>query len=258
MSLLQGVLKSQSQTHDLNGQYLSSRQSQPENDSDDELVGVFSLPGTPARSRGPSRPSSRPVSPTRRGLTRSSSGLPLKGLSSDPLKAFPTQVSQRIFRWLGISELATCARVSRKWNKSQTLNYSKSNIYYLACFWFQHYRKENFHDENLPPGKWTRRESKQNWRMTYIKSVPNRSPPSSPLPSRGSGRTSPSQSGYQTPKELKEEQWRQEELTQSRPGKLEMREMYKELGGRKSRTKGKLGSSGGHRDRTGWGEGDDE
>ncbi|KAG1765445.1 hypothetical protein EDD22DRAFT_880876 [Suillus occidentalis] len=247
MSLLQGVLKSQSQTHDLNGQYLSSRQSQPENDSDDELVGVFSLPGTPARSRGPSRPSSRPVSPTRSGLTRTASGLP-RGLSSDPLKAFPTQVSQSIFRWLGISELATCARVSRKWNKSQTLNY----------IWFQHYRKENFHDESLPPGKWTRRESKQNWRMTYIKSVSNRSPPSSPLPSRGSGRNSPLQSGYQTPKELKEEQWRQEELTQSRPGKVEMREMYKELGGRKSRTKGKLGSTGGHRDRTGWGEGDDD
>jgi hypothetical protein len=29
--------------------------------------------------------------------------------------------------------------------------------------WFQHYRKENFHDESLPPGKWTKRESKQNW-----------------------------------------------------------------------------------------------
>lgn len=43
MSLLQGVLKSQSQTHDFNGQYLSSRQSQPENDSDDELVGVVCL-----------------------------------------------------------------------------------------------------------------------------------------------------------------------------------------------------------------------
>lgn len=190
MSLLQGVLKSQSQTHDLNGQYLSSRQSQPENDSDDELVGVvclsipsalvlitqhilkFSLPGTPARSRGPSRPSSRPVSPTRSGLTRTASGLP-RGLSSDPLKAFPTQVSQSIFRWLGISELATCASVSRKWNKSQTLNYGKSNIQNLARYmlmvcvglqvWFQHYRKENFHDESLPPGKWTRRESKQNW-----------------------------------------------------------------------------------------------
>ncbi|KAG1725585.1 uncharacterized protein EDB91DRAFT_1239803 [Suillus paluster] len=229
MSLLQGVLKSQSYSHDLNGLSLSSRQSQAENDSDDELVGVFSLPGTPARSRAPSRPSSRPVSPTRRGPVRLGSGLTSKGLSNDPLKAFPTQVSQNIFRWLEISELATCARVSRKWNKSQTLNY----------IWFQHYRKENFHDDSLPPGKWTRRESKQNWR-------------------EGSGRTSPSLSGYQTPKELKEEQWRQEELTQTRPGKVEMREMYKELGGRKSRTKTKLGGSGGYRDRTGWGEGDDD
>jgi hypothetical protein len=29
--------------------------------------------------------------------------------------------------------------------------------------WFQHYRKENFQDDSLPPGKWTKRESKQNW-----------------------------------------------------------------------------------------------
>ena len=89
----------------------------------------------------------------------------------------------------------------------------------------------------------------------YINSVSNRSSPSSPL--RGSGRTSPSLSGYQTPKEIKEEQWRQEELAQNRPGKVEMREMYKELGGRKSRNKTKLGSSGVHRDRTGWGEDND-
>ncbi|OAX42590.1 hypothetical protein K503DRAFT_766677 [Rhizopogon vinicolor AM-OR11-026] len=251
MSLLQDVLKSQSHSHDLDGLSLSSRQSQPENDSDDELIGVFSLPGTPARSRAPSRPSSRPssrpVSPSRRGPTRLGNETPSKGLSSDPLKAFPTQVSQRIFRWLEISELATCARVSRKWNKSQTLNY----------IWFQHYRKEKFHDDSLPPGKWTRKESKQNWRITYISSVSNRSPPSSPLHSRGSGRTSPSHSGYQTPRDIKEEQWRQEVVAQTRPGKVEMREMYKELGGRKSKTKTKLGSSGGYRDRTGWGEDDD-
>ena len=91
-------------------------------------------------------------------------------------------------------------------------------------------------------------------RIMYINSVSNRSPPSSPLPSRGSGRTSPSHSGYQTPRDIKEEQWRQEEFAQTRPGKVEMREMYKELGGRKSRTKTKLGSSGSYRDRTGWGE----
>lgn len=29
--------------------------------------------------------------------------------------------------------------------------------------WFQHYRRDNFHDESLPPGKWSKRESKQNW-----------------------------------------------------------------------------------------------
>ncbi|OJA16783.1 hypothetical protein AZE42_03312 [Rhizopogon vesiculosus] len=291
MSLLQDVLKSQSHSYDFDGLSLSSRQSQAENDSDDELIGVFSLPGTPARSRAPSRPSSRPssrpVSPSRRGPTRLGNEMPSKGLSNNPLKAFPTQVSQRIFRWLEISELATCARVSRKWNKSQTLNYSKSCLYNPAnCLiltvsarqvWFQHYRKENFNDDSLPPGKWTRKESKQNWvggsssmsrlsprvvdvpfqRIMYINSVSNRSPPSSPLHSRGSGRTSPSHSGYQTPRDIKEEQWRQEEVAQTRPGKVEMREMYKELGGRKSRTKAKLGSSGGHRDRTGWGEDDD-
>lgn len=149
MSLLQDVLKSQSHTHDLNGLSASSRQSQPENDSDDELVGVvcllivnfhandshlleFSLPGTPVRSRAPSRPSSRPssrpASPSRRGPARSANVLLPRGFSSDPLKAFPTQVSQKIFRWLEITELATCARVSRKWNQSQTLNYSKSYL----------------------------------------------------------------------------------------------------------------------------------
>ncbi|KIJ60098.1 hypothetical protein HYDPIDRAFT_99291, partial [Hydnomerulius pinastri MD-312] len=196
----------------------------------------------------PSRPSSRPVSPTRRTNFRSVPGSlsALKSPSTDPLKVFPTQISQHIFRWLEISDLASCSRVSRKWNKSQTLNY----------IWFQHYRKENFHDDSLPPGKWTRRESKQNWRLTFLTTTANRSPPSSPIRSRGSGRTSPSRSGYQTPKEINEEKWRAEETAQGRPGKNEMREMYKELGGRKSRGKTKLGSAGGYRDRTGWFEGD--
>jgi hypothetical protein len=51
-------------------------------------------------------------------------------------------------------------------------------------------------------------------------------------------------SGHQTPREIKEEQWRLESETISQPGKLEMREMYKELGGCKTRTKTKLGSTG--------------
>ena len=69
--------------------------------------------------------------------------------------------------------------------------------------------------------------------------------------SRRSGYSSPRVSGYQTPKEANEEKWRADaEL--SRPGKIEMREMYKEMGGRKSRGKTKLGMGGGGRDRGGW------
>lgn len=131
-----------------------------------------STPGTPARSRAPSRPTSRPVSPHRRSHLRDGSLtlISSRPLSSDPLRAFPTQISQRIFRWLDISDLAACSRISRKWNKSQTLNYSMSpansatiRLTLSSIVWFQHYRKENFHDDNLPPGKWTRRESKENW-----------------------------------------------------------------------------------------------
>jgi len=132
--------------------------------------------------------------------------------------------------------------------------------------WFQHYRRENFHDDSLPPGKWTKRESKQNWvccvtrsgikaddpaqRVTYLKPCDDRSPTLTSF-SRGSEYSSPSISGYQTPRELKEEQWRQEAQAVAKPNKLEMRTMYKELGGRKSRGKAKLGSSG-IRDKGGW------
>ncbi|KAH7884034.1 hypothetical protein F5I97DRAFT_1897648 [Phlebopus sp. FC_14] len=239
MSLLQGVLKSLT-VIDHPERKTSSRHS--DQDSDEELIYVVSTPGTPARSRAPSRPASRPHSPTRRANLRTPASLSAsKALSTDPLKAFPTQVSQCIFRWLDIPDLTACSRVSRKWNKSQTLNY----------IWFQQYRKENFNDESLPPGKWTRRESKQNWRLTFLTSVASKSRPPSPVLSRASRRTSPARSGYQTPKELNEEKWR-EEATQDRPGKLEMREMYKELGGRKSRGKAKVGSAGGYRDKTGW------
>ena len=140
----------------------------------------------------------------------------------------------------------------------------------FGVVWFQHYRKENFHDVSVPAGKWTKRESKQNWvclcwltvvvdlyvvqRLLHLlsQSHSNRSPTSptgtTSWSRAGSGYASPS-SGYQTPREIKEEKWRQET---EKPGKVEMREMYKELGGRKARSKAKLGSSGGVRDKGGW------
>lgn len=138
--------------------------------------------------------------------------------------------------------------------------------------WFQHYRRENFHDDSLPPGKWTKRESKQNWvcsifttascpvflrirsqRVIHLKTMRERSPPSTPF-SRSS---SAYNSGYQTPREIREEQWRLEAEAAARPNKIEMREMYKELGGRKARSKAKLGSAGRTRDKGGWADGEE-
>ncbi|KAF9540043.1 hypothetical protein CPC08DRAFT_770873 [Agrocybe pediades] len=247
MSLLQDVLRSNTEDLDngLKNGRLSGRQpayEDKEDSDDDKLINVVSLPGTPARTR--------PSSPTRGAASRLATKTPLIISSSrtDPLKAFPTELSQRIFSLLSIKDLTKCARVCKKWQRSQSLNY----------VWFQHYRKENFQDDSLPPGKWTKRESKQNWRQVYLKTLKDREPPSTISRSR-SGHSSPSwgATGYITPRELKEEAWRAEQQAIDKPGKLEMREMYKDLGGRKAKTKTKLGSSG-FRDKGGWDNGGDE
>lgn len=88
-----------------------------------------SIPGTPARSRPTSRPSSRATSPSRRSNLRGLSALSgVTKSSRDPLRVLPTDVSQKIFGQLSIRELAKCARVSRRWSKSQTLNYGASHM----------------------------------------------------------------------------------------------------------------------------------
>ncbi|TFK38648.1 hypothetical protein BDQ12DRAFT_712625 [Crucibulum laeve] len=236
MSLLQDVLKSNPRALEKGLTDSSQRRGGSEEDSDEEIVNVVSLPGTPDRTR--------PSSPIRGASARPIRGpLHISSSRRDPLRVLPTELSQRIFARLPLKDLAKCALVSKKWSRSQTLNY----------VWFQHYRKENFHDESLPPGKWTKRESKQNWRVTHLKSRRERAQSESAY-SR-SGYTSPSLgSGYQTPREMKEEAWKQELQAAAKPGKVEMREMYKELGGRKARGKTKLGSSG-VRDKGGWSEG---
>lgn len=194
---------------------------QNSDDDDDDIVPVASPNNT------------RPSSPALKGAAAR------KLLSrTDPLRTLPTNLSQCIFARLSLRDLAKCSLVSKKWNRSQTINY----------VWFQHYRRENFHDASLPPGKWTRRESKQNWRVIHLKSLHERSPPPTPF-SRSS---SAYNSGYQTPREIKEEQWRSETQALSRSSKLEMRERYKELAGRKARSKPKLGSFGQSRDKGGW------
>ena len=141
MSLLQDVLRTQTLdsldkklglANGINDR-LSALHLDREED-EDELVNVVSLPGSPgSKSRPTSRPSSRSTSPTRasnrplRGALHLTPASTSQRVSTDPLKALPTEISQKIFRQLGVKDLANCARVSRKWQKSQTLNYGTSD-----------------------------------------------------------------------------------------------------------------------------------
>ncbi|KAK2462124.1 hypothetical protein APHAL10511_006587 [Amanita phalloides] len=225
MSLLQDVLKynSEARVSGTEGRYLAANPDA--NDDDDIWINVTSAPGSPFPTRPPS-PSRAPISLRQpRGGLQSTS-------RRDPLRLFPTEVCQRVFVFLSLSDLA----------KLPGLNYLFVVLIRITpLVWFQHYRREHFVDTSLPPGKWTKRESKQNWRAIHLKSISERTPP---VFSRTSGTQSANRSGYQTPREIKEEQWRLAAEGGTKPGKQEMREIYKELGGRKAKTKLKLGSSG--------------
>lgn len=100
---------------------LRSNSHQPGADSDDDLVNVTSPITTPSHTR--------PPSPTLKGAAARPVPKPLhlnKSRSrTDPLRALPTELSQRIFSRLGLSDLAKCSLVSKKWNRSQTINYGQ-------------------------------------------------------------------------------------------------------------------------------------
>jgi hypothetical protein len=130
--------------------------------------------------------------------------------------------------------------------------------------WYQLYRQETYQGSDLPVGKWTKRESKKDWRAEYLQTRRQRykeessarsgayayslSRPAS-RPATRSHSPTPG-TGYQTPREIKEEQWKLEEEAMAKPSKLTMREHYKDMGGRKARGKNKLGMQGSMRDRT--------
>lgn len=79
----------------------------------------------------------------------------------------------------------------------------------------------------------------------------------SPPPAYSSRRASPPGSGYQTPKEVREERWRSENDAVAAPSKVEMREIYKTMEGRKAKGKGKIGTAP-RRDRGGWENGGED
>ncbi|KAG8835788.1 hypothetical protein FRC17_001182 [Serendipita sp. 399] len=156
-------------------------------------------------------------------------------------------------------DLASCSLVCQRWKKSQTINHA----------FYQLYRTEAYVGSDLPVGRWTKRESKRDWRSELLKARRIRykekqqhqqgistppivaySRPRTPAAHRDGGASSPHGTGHLTPRELQEEEWAREQETS--PTKNEMRSYYKEHGGKRIR-KSKAGMTGGMRDRTAWG-----
>jgi hypothetical protein len=102
--------------------HLLRANSQAERDSDDEIVNVASPLTSPSNTR--------PSSPTLKGAAARKVPKPLHLNHShrDPLRALPTDLSQRIFSRLTLGDLAKCSLVSKKWNRSQTINYGQSPL----------------------------------------------------------------------------------------------------------------------------------
>jgi len=269
MSLLQDVLKQRLEAVEdaQNGEG-------PVESDDDEMIDVASGTNTPLRSRVPTRSGSptragkrtlKPSSLAQSSLATDSDG----GLASevskrvnsrDPLRFFPDKIRPIIFCMLSPSDLASCTLVSQRWKKSQTINHA----------WYQVYRHETYQFSDLPVGKWTKRESKRDWRTELIKARRIRDKEQSHTPLKGfnsrprtpairSGTSTPLDSdmyhrdGHLTPREAKEEEWARQEQQTVTPDKVTSRAWYKEVGGKRVK-KTKAGMAGGMRDRTAWEE----
>jgi len=209
-------------------------------EDEDQIVGVK----TPATPRAQSRASSRSTSPTRANKRRE---LKEKEKGLDPLRRLPGELSQKIFGSLDIHSLLNCGRVSKRWRKSQTINW---------C-WYVHYQRKSFtyfdddwYGEKLP--SWTKKESKTAWAQRFASTYRR-----DDLATEADLERARSD-GWRTPKEEREERWRIEngdaDSENVEPGsdKLAMRAYYKSLKNSKAKGKGGRSVSERGRDRTGW------
>ncbi|TIA94460.1 hypothetical protein E3P81_00049 [Wallemia ichthyophaga] len=188
----------------------------PSEDGENDVVSVYTGSGISTPNRRRDRSEER-IGPER-----------------DPMKIFTHDISTNIFRRLSQQDLKQCHRVCKRWRRSQVINY----------IWFEIYRQRFFDGESTQSlqGKWTRRESRQDWKLMY-KSA-NRRPFESAVVEQLERSITPSQ--------IREAQW-DAEANKPPPTKNEQREEYKLLKGRKPRSKGVRGenTSKGVRDESG-------
>lgn len=213
--------------------------------------GVLSAPGTvPGTPLTLSRPASPgPAASKNKRSTLSQSSNLIEGSrksKTDPLRSLPRDVSQRIFLSLPISSLISLSLINKRYRRSATLNY----CWYRQC---HSSAMDETYTSALSSGgsaKWTRRESKIDWKSHYAKQKRMEAREAQRLESLpGSGTATPSRSqrlrdeGIKTPKEIREEEWSAQESVGYSKG--EMREWYKSQGGTKGgKIKGKTGKGG--------------
>lgn len=251
-NLLQSVLSSrlaQASLHDTD-----------DADSEDELVQVRSLPATaigtpverpssPAGSPGPSRlavetdttdQDSDVASSIAAKRTAKPRALRKTRSRTDPLRSLTSEIAQHIFLQLSLDSLLSCAAVCKRWRRSATLNY---------C-WYRHYQHA-YSSADLPAmpvwgsggAKWTRRESKTDWKTQYGKQKrieQKDAARAESLPTSGNVTPSRSQrlqdAGIQTAQQIRMQQWKEEE--EAGYTKQEMRDYYKS-GAKGGKFKGK-------------------
>ncbi|CCF52415.1 uncharacterized protein UHO2_03793 [Ustilago hordei] len=181
-----------------------------------------------------------------RSTTSSSGKKPSSSQRSktDPLRSLTSEIAQHIFLQPPVESLLACSGVCRRWRRSATLNY---------C-WYRHYQ-HNFSstslDSALPSipawgsggAKWTRRESKTDWKTQFGKQKRIEAKDAARAESLpGSGTATPSRTqrlqdaGIMTTHEARMEQWKQEADAQYT--KQEMRDYYKS-GAKGGKFKGK-------------------
>jgi hypothetical protein len=213
-------------------------------------AGVMSLPGTATGTPHTSRPPSPGLSSKgkRSGLSQSMTSADLnRGNKTDPLRCFPKNVSQQIFLSLPRSSLIPLSLVNKRYRRSATLNY----CWYKQCQATS--LQQDFSATSLGSGggaKWTRRESKIDWKSQYAKQKRMEAREMQRLESLpGSGTTTPSRTqrlqeqGVKTHREMREEEWNSQE--NAGYSKTEMREWYKgQAGSKGGKIKGKTGKGG--------------
>lgn len=270
-NLLQSVLSSRLANASLNDDSQNGAESLndwEQVDSEDEVVQVRSVPataiGTPVErpsspvgsgSPGPSRLAVETDTTdqdsdvaasiaAKRPTLKSRVSRKTRTNRTDPLRSLTSEIAQHIFLQLSVDSLLSCSAVCKRWRRSATLNY---------C-WYRHYQhtySSTSLDSNLPSipawgsggAKWTRRESKTDWKTQYGKQKrieQKDAARAESLPTSGNVTPSRSQrlqdAGIQTAQQIRMQQWKEEE--EAGFSKQEMRDYYKS-GAKGGKFKGK-------------------